>query len=286
VWRLAHKRIQAVQPQAVVGFGGWLSVPILLAARQRHIPVLVHEQNVSLGRANRFLLRWADQMAVSFEDTCARLNGTPWTVTGVPIRSTIGLVSRKVACDRFGLDAKAPTILVLGGSQGSGAINRLVCEMFRELAAEDQAAWQFLHLTGAKDYAAVQQTAATFGIRGLVATHLVDMASAYALADVVVARAGASTIAELARCGIPAILIPYPHAGAHQRANARLIESVGGGVWLEEATATPRRVRGLLRWLLSDECLRRTMGERMRTLAKPHAAQQLAAAIVKLAQGC
>jgi UDP-N-acetylglucosamine--N-acetylmuramyl-(pentapeptide) pyrophosphoryl-undecaprenol N-acetylglucosamine transferase len=128
----------------------------------------------------------------------------------------------------------------------------------------------------------VQQAYAAAGIRGWVAPFLVDMGAAYAHADLVISRAGASTIAELARCGKPAVLIPYPHAGGHQRVNASVAAAAGGAVVLEEAEATPERMLTSVRRVLADERSREAMGERMRALSVPGAAEVLADAVAKL----
>lgn len=280
VWRLAHRYARAFDPQAVVGFGGWFSIPIALMARQRHTPLLLHEQNVYLGRANRLLVKWADQLALSFENGLTGERNI--VITGLPVREAIGTVGRQEAARRLGLNPDANTVLILGGSQGAQPINRLVCQMVVELPDRARTSWQFIHLSGASDDTLVQQVYATVGVRAFVAAHLTDMGFAYALADVVIARAGASTIAELARCGIPAVLIPYPYAGGHQGANARLVESVGGGVLVEEATATPQQLFSLLHQILSDERLRLKMADQMRTLATPDATTRLAHSILNL----
>ena len=120
--------------------------------------------------------------------------------------------------------------------------------------------------------------------RGWVAAHLGRMDWAYALADVVIARAGASTIAELARCGLPACLIPYPYANGHQRENARVVASIGAGVWLEESAASSTRLLGSLRALLTDAGRRARMGAQMARLSTPDATTHLASAIVRLAR--
>lgn len=313
VWRMARRQLRRRQPDIVVGFGGWVCVPVTFAARWSRIPMLLHEQNVSLGQANRFLMRWADEVALSFPwrgvapparrdheppapaptrggpGGRAR-NGAPrgrpsWVVTGLPIRRAIGTVSRQDAAQQLGCDPSTPTIVVLGGSQGAQAINRLVCQALATLTPEERASWQFIHLTGQADCAWVQQAYAHAGMRtAWVQPYFSDMAYAYALADVVVARAGASTIAELARCGKPALLIPYPYARAHQRENVQLVEAVGGGVWLDEATLTPTRLAELMRTLVKDERLRGIMGAQMHTLETPEATEQLAGAICRLAR--
>ena len=284
LWRVARRRLKAFQPQVVVGFGGRFCMPVVVAARQQRIPVLLHEQNVLLGRANRLLLRMADQIALSFDETRAHTNGTPAVTTGLPVRSSIGAVTRDHAAQRFGLDPHALTILVLGGSQGAQALNRLIRRLVAEVTDPECRRWQFLHLTGPSDHADLERAFHVAGIRAWVVPHLADMGAAYALADVVLARAGASTIAELAQCAKPAVLIPYPYAHGHQRANARMVESLGAGIRLEEASATPQRLFVILRQLLGDERLRRMMGTQMRTLARPDAAHHLAGVIVRLGQ--
>lgn len=284
VWRDARHVIRTIEPDVVVGFGGWVSVPVIVAAKQAKRPVLLHEQNVRLGRANRFLSRWADRVALSFPDGRAGRAGLPprFALTGLPIRPTIGSANRIAAARAFGLNPEAWTVLILGGSQGSSSLNHAVIRMLDELSDEERRTWQFIHLCGTPQYADVKAAYAARQARGWVAPHLADMAVAYAAADLVVARAGASTLAELARCGSPAILIPYPFAGAHQRDNARAAEGVGGAIRLEEAAATPARMRSMLRQLFLDERLRRMMGEQMKRLAQPDATQRLAQAILGL----
>ena len=282
VWWIVRRHLRAFRPDAVAGFGGWFCVPAVLAARVHRLPLLLHEQNVRLGRANRFLRHHVDQMALSFERTCRELNGTPRVVTGLPIRRTIGTVPREEAAQRFGLDPRTPTLVVLGGSQGSRAVNRLVCRMLEGLTEEERASWQLIHLTGSADHAAIGQRYAELGVKGLVMPHTARMAAVYAMADVVIARAGASTIAELAQCGTPAVLIPYPYANGHQRDNARLVESVSGAVWLEEHVATPAQLRLAVRRILQDERVRRRMADQIHTLARPDATQRLVEAILAM----
>lgn len=283
VWQIACECLRTFHPQVVVGFGGWLSVPVILAARQQQIPTLLHEQNVRLGRANRFLLDWADQIALSFAESRDDVTGSPAVITGLPIRRSIGTASREQAAQRFGLRADALTVLILGGSQGSRALNRLVEELLPELSMAERQSWQFIHLAGAEDAPTVTHAYEALGLRAWVTAHLTDVAAAYALADVVVARAGASTVVELAQCGKPAVLIPYPHAAGHQLANARLVESAGAGIVLEEHLASPERLLSPLRQLLRDQRLRWIMGTQMHTLACPDSTHRLARAILTLA---
>jgi len=283
VARLMHERVSAFKPDVVVGFGGWVSAPAILEARWRGAASVLHEQNVVMGRANRLLARWVDRVAVSFPRT--RLpQGVSAVLTGMPVRAAIGTGSRAKAANRFGFDGSRPTVLVLGGSQGSRAVNQLVLEIIQQLTPEERASWQFIHLTGSGDALEVRQAYARLGTDAWVAPHLLEMEDAYAHADLAIGRAGASTLAELASCGIPSILIPYPHAGGHQVANARVAEAQGGGLVLEQSQATPSRVLSLMRRLLGDAPLRASMGGHMRELHRPGAAERLANDIVALAQ--
>ena len=282
LWSQTQRWFDAVSPDVVVGFGGWVSAPVILAARARRIRCMLHEQNVAMGRANRLLTRWVDRVAVSFCETQRALGGTPSVVTGMPVRDVIGHSSREEHAERFGFSAQRPTVLVLGGSQGSQAVNRLVCDALYAATDEERARWQCLHVTGAADEAKVREAYARWHVTAWVAPFVVDMEAAYAQADVVIARAGASTITELARCGKPAIFIPYPHAESHQVANARLVESCGGGIVMEERAVTPARLLSALRRLFEDERLRTIMGAQMRSLSIPDAADRLTQAIVAL----
>jgi UDP-N-acetylglucosamine--N-acetylmuramyl-(pentapeptide) pyrophosphoryl-undecaprenol N-acetylglucosamine transferase len=287
LWHQAQRCFETFAPDVVVGFGGWLTTPVVLAAKTHRIRCLLHEQNVVMGRANRLLSRWVDRVAISFPDGdpagLRRRTSRRVVMTGLPLRETIGRSSRAESARRFGVSAEQPTCLILGGSQGARAINRLLIETIPRLSSEERCRWQFLHIAGPSDEAAVREAYAAHGLRAWTGAFLVEMEAAYALADLVIARAGASTIAELARCGIPALLIPYPHAGGHQWANAELVETVGGGVVVEEVGATPERILSVARRILGDSKLRAMMGAQMRVLHASDATQRLTDEIVNVA---
>ena len=309
LWHEAQRCFETFSPHVVVGFGGWVTTPVLLAARLRRQPhvtrdtlhvtrakCLIHEQNVMMGRANRWLSPWMDQVALSFPPPPlpfgerGRVRGldTGWVggdkvMTGLPIRAGIGGMTRAMAAEALGLDPTRPTLAVLGGSQGSRAINCVVRRMLEGLSPQEQRHWQWIHLTGTEDEAGLREAYQALGVRAWVQPFSDDMAALYAQSDLVIARAGASTIAELARCGIPAILIPYPFAEGHQRLNAKLVEEAGGGLVVEECEAAPERVLGLVRRLVADRRLRSIMGAQMRTLHRDDATQRLTDAILELA---
>lgn len=282
LWRRAERCFDTFAPDVVVGFGGWMSAPIVLAARARGIGCLLHEQNVVMGRTNRLLSRWVNRVAVSFKETQPTVRWTPSVMTGLPVRRAIGQMTRAEAAARFQFDPERPTLLVLGGSQGSRCINRLMLELVGQLSAEERRAWQIVHMTGSAEEQTVREAYAARQLRAWVGGFLPDMEAAYAHADLVVGRAGASTIAELARCGMPAILIPYPHAGGHQRANARAVEAVGGGIVIEESEATVERLLADVRKLLGDARLRAMMGRQIQAMRCSDAAERITDAIVEL----
>ena len=285
LWRQAQQCFETFAPDVVVGFGGWVSAPVVMAAKRRHIRCLLHEQNVEVGRANRWLSRWVDQVAVSFKETEQALPGRRTITTGLPIRQAIGSVSRDAAAARCGFSPGQPTLAILGGSQGARAINRVMIEIAALLTPDERGTWQILHVSGDTDEAAVRNAYAQAGVRAWTTPFLADMEIAYALADLAIARAGASTIAELTRCAVPSILIPYPHAGGHQRANARIIQTAGGGMILDEAKATPARLLETIRAVMGDPAARQAMRVRLRALQRGDASQQLSDAIVDVARG-
>ena len=284
LWHRAQRCFDTFAPDVVVGFGGWVSAPVVLAARNRRIGCLLHEQNVVMGRANQWLAPWVDRVAVSFRETQARLDRSSSVMTGLPIRQGIGHTARAQAAARFGFDPDRTTLVILGGSQGSRTINRLMIDAVAFVLPAERNSWQVVHVTGPADAAAAQAVYRAHGVTAWAAPFLIEMDAAYALADVVIGRAGASTIAELARCGTPAVLIPYPYAGHHQRANAALVEAIGGGVMIEESEATPARVLGATRRILTDRRLRLMMSRQMRELGCADATDRLRDVIVEIAQ--
>jgi UDP-N-acetylglucosamine--N-acetylmuramyl-(pentapeptide) pyrophosphoryl-undecaprenol N-acetylglucosamine transferase len=285
LWGWAWHQLGRIRPRVVVGFGGWISVPVLVAAKARNLATAIHEQNVVMGRANRWLSSQVDRVFVAFRDTRGPSGDRPVMWTGLPIREEIGQSARKASADRFGFDTDRPTLLVLGGSQGARAINRLMTELTPHLSSEERRSWQILHLTGQEDRATTDTAYAQRLVTHSVSPFLLDMESAYALADVAIARAGASTVAELARCGIPTIFIPYPHAHGHQRENARVAESAGGAFVMEESSATPERLISLLRQMLGGDADRKAMAARIAGLQQQDASDRLAEAILGVAAG-
>ncbi|WP_372594837.1 undecaprenyldiphospho-muramoylpentapeptide beta-N-acetylglucosaminyltransferase [Actinotalea sp.] len=242
--------------EVVVGFGGYVSTPAYLAARRRNLPVVIHEQNARPGLANRLGARWAASVAVTFPGT--PLAGA--TVTGLPLRPAIaelvaaragGPEPRAAAADRLGLEPGLTTLLVTGGSLGALSLNRCVSGSAAEVLASGA---QVLHLTGTGKGDPVR--AALAEVPGAERYHVLEyldaMQDALAVADLVLCRAGAGTVSELAALGIPAVYVPLPVGNGEQRFNAAPVVDAGGGVLVRDEDLGPDWVRAVLVPLLSD----------------------------------
>ena len=215
------------RPDALLVMGGYLSVPPALAARMRGIPVVLHEQNVLPGLANRLLSRLASRVAVSFPASLS-VFGSKAVLTGNPVRGEFfSLPMQSQAREKWGLDPEKKTVFVFGGSMGAHRLNQLVVEAFERLAVFADR-HQVLHITGASDVTWVRPRYEKTPFRFYVDSYCHDMPSAYAASDLVICRAGASTVSELMVVGKPAIFIPYPLAtGGHQTANAKVLADLG-----------------------------------------------------------
>ncbi|MGO9610872.1 MAG: undecaprenyldiphospho-muramoylpentapeptide beta-N-acetylglucosaminyltransferase [Verrucomicrobiia bacterium] len=274
------------EPDVVLGMGGFTSAPAIFGARwfrKRGTATLIHESNAVPGKANRWAGRLADHVAVGLAD-CARYFGRkPVTVTGTPIREALRRGKVADAHARLGLETGRLTVLVAGGSQGAHAINESVALALPWLESR-AGALQFVHLTGAKDEEFMRDTYEKSGFRATVMSFCGQMELAYSAADVVVARSGAATLAEVAAFGLPAILVPYPRAaGNHQWYNARVFERAGAA-WLIEQSSSDGEIaeRGerfarVIGDLLDDEPRRRSMATAARSLAVDDAADRIAA---------
>jgi UDP-N-acetylglucosamine--N-acetylmuramyl-(pentapeptide) pyrophosphoryl-undecaprenol N-acetylglucosamine transferase len=244
--RAARDVIRRVQPDVVVGFGGYVSVPAYLAARGR-VPIVVHEGNALPGVANRLGARFTTHVATSFPGTPLRHA----TYTGMPIRRMVSTLDRPAlraeARETFGLDADRPTLLVTGGSQGARRLNQSVSGAHESLRA---AGVQVLHVVGPNGEASVPRSA---GDPPYVVLPYVDrMDLAYAAADLVVCRAGANTVTEVAAVGLPAVFVPLPIGNGEQELNARPVVDAGGGLLVQDAALTPEWVGRTVPALASD----------------------------------
>jgi UDP-N-acetylglucosamine--N-acetylmuramyl-(pentapeptide) pyrophosphoryl-undecaprenol N-acetylglucosamine transferase len=276
-WLLRRQR-----PAALFTTGGYLAVPLVLAAKALGIPTLVWEGNVLPGRATRAIGRFATRVAVSFPPTLEAFPGNSF-VSGTPIRSFAG-VDRDAARTSFGVGPDDRLLLAFGGSQAVARMNGAITEALPRLVTD----WHVLHLAGEEGMAiagaARQQLPAEARGRYTVEPFLADrMTDALVAADLVVGRAGSSTCAEIAAVGAPSILVPYPFAGAHQRYNARFLADEGAAVALPDDELTADRLVAETSSLLDDD-RRQGMADAARRLGRPDAARALADELIALAE--
>jgi UDP-N-acetylglucosamine--N-acetylmuramyl-(pentapeptide) pyrophosphoryl-undecaprenol N-acetylglucosamine transferase len=267
------------RPDLVIGVGGYASGPAVLAARTLGVRTMILEQNHYPGATNRWLAPRVDAVCVPSEAARARLGGRG-VVTGNPVRE---------AFTRIGPPPGGPTLslLVFGGSRGARSINRAMVDALPRLAAM-QPPPRIVHQTGPEEVEAVGQAyAATPTLSQFeVVAFLDDMPRRLADADLVVARAGATTLAELAAAGRPAVLIPYPHAADdHQRLNAEAVAEAGAAVWILDRELSGARLADSVAELAGDPARRRRMGEAARTLGRPDAAARIADIALSLVGG-
>ncbi|MGI8999714.1 MAG: UDP-N-acetylglucosamine--N-acetylmuramyl-(pentapeptide) pyrophosphoryl-undecaprenol N-acetylglucosamine transferase [Candidatus Limnocylindria bacterium] len=272
-----------LRPAALFTTGGYLALPLVLAARARRIPTLVWEGNVQPGRATRAIGRYATRVAVSFPPTLDAFPGNSF-VSGTPIRSFAG-VDRDAARAAFGLGREDRLLLVFGGSQAVARMNAALVQALPRLLAD----WHVLHLAGddgmADAGAARLALPDSLRMRYTAEPFLADrMADALVAADLVVGRAGSSTCAELAAAGAPSILAPYPFAGAHQRYNARYLADEGAAVVVADQDLSADRLVTETAGLL-DDSRREAMARAARDLGRPDAARALAEELIAMAEG-
>jgi UDP-N-acetylglucosamine--N-acetylmuramyl-(pentapeptide) pyrophosphoryl-undecaprenol N-acetylglucosamine transferase len=277
--REARRLIRRFGPDVVVGAAGYVSVPVVLAARRERVPVLLLEQNALPGRATRFLTRRADAVAVSFPGTARLLRGRGVEVTGNPVRKEF----------RDGappLSDRPRRLLAWGGSQGARRINRALCDCAPRLL-RDHPELEITHQCGQLDEAEVVAVRAAqepaLQRRWEVAAFYGDAAARVAAADLVLMRAGGSSLAEVSALGRPMILVPYPHAGDHQRHNAAPYVAAGAALLLTDAECDGERLRGVLEEVLGDPGRWREMAERSRSMGRPEATANVAAIVRRLA---
>ena len=269
----AGRMLNEFAPDVVIGVGGYASGPAMLAAVVKHIPTLAFEPNVVPGFANRLVARFVSAAAVHFEETAKYFRHGK--VTGVPVRQAFFDIVPK----RGG----TPTLLVFGGSQGARAINAALFRCLSVLQREAPGI-HIIHQTGERDYN--DALAAYEGMResAEVFKFIEDMPAAFARADVVVCRSGASTVAEIAAAGKPAVFVPFPRAADdHQRVNAEALAKHGAAVVVEESKLEGVWLAETIATLLQDTERLRKMGQAARRLSHPNAAREIAAMVARVA---
>jgi len=275
-WRILSR----FRPDVVVGVGGYASGPVVLTAWFRRIPTAVQEQNALPGLTNRILGHFVRVVFVAFDEARAGFPASKTHVVGNPVRRKLldNYLRSRTAHDRF-------EVLVFGGSLGARGLNARVVEAL-PLLGELREAVDFVHQTGPADLERVRASYAANGIRAEVVEFIEDMSAAYARASLVVCRAGATTVAELAVCKKASVLVPFPLAtDDHQAANARALVDAGAAVMFRESELTGEKLAGTIRELQADPARLQRMERSAGRLGRPEAARELADICVELVDG-
>ena len=293
--------IWRIRPCLILGFGGYVSFPIVLAGIAGRVPVFLQEQNVVPGKVNRILSKWVKGMFTSFEETAGMVRCAVYQ-TGTPTRfESRGRNDSAVCREKLGLEPSRKTIFAFGGSQGAVSINRAMLE-FAELEKENHEL-QVLHLTGERNFEEVKgqyekilpseiagvkvqllsssnathhAPCTTHGLMVLVKPYLEEMDLGYGAADIVVCRAGAATLAELMDFGVPAVLVPYPHATeAHQERNAEIMERAGAAAVLSNGLLSGEKILSLTRELFGNPGVLSSMAQKSKSFRAGNATDRI-----------
>jgi UDP-N-acetylglucosamine--N-acetylmuramyl-(pentapeptide) pyrophosphoryl-undecaprenol N-acetylglucosamine transferase len=294
-WRVARNLVRLIQgflgalrlgrrerPEVLFVTGGYASVPVALAAWALRVPILVYLPDIEPGLAVRFVAWLATRVAVTTEESRVYFPADKTVVTGYPVRAEFVGLARSTARHALGLAQDEPVVLVVGGSHGARSINEAVAEHLEGLLGESQ----IVHASGELDWQWVAERAKVLPPAARARYHLYpylheEMGQALAAADLAICRAGASTLGELPALGLPAVLVPYPHAWRYQRVNAEWLAARGAAVVLEDERLG-QELLPTLRGLLRDQRRLAQMRERARGLARPDAAARLAKELAAL----
>lgn len=277
----ARSLLKAHRADVVVGMGGYVSLPVCLAARSVGVPVVLHEQNIVLGLANRATKSVANKVAVSFEETLPQA-GSKGVFTGNPVLpELVGLdraALRSAAIDRFDLQPHRKTLLVFGGSQGARRINDAAAGLSRRWSDRDDL--QVLHVTGRTAYEEILVKAGEAPAGRLlyrVVPYVEAMGEAYSVADIALCRGGATTVAELCVTGVPSVIVPYPyHRDKQQERHGHVLERAGAAIVLDDAETNTDSVAELIGKALTDDERLGSMRSAALALGRPEAAAHVA----------
>jgi len=271
------------KPDLIIGTGGYVSGPALLAAWLSRRRFVVQEQNSFPGLVNRWWGERADLVFLSFAESRKFFRRqTHLRVVGNPVRANLNDDNRAGAAKKWDLKPDRTTFLVFGGSQGARRINELMLEILPRLKALEN--FQVLWATGEQNFETIVARAGNLN-QVKVVPYIYEMAAAFSLADFVLCRAGASTIFELANCGLPALLVPFPFATAdHQTFNARVLEQAGAARMLVEKELTAEKLFNHVQELTARKEIRQQMAAAAKKMARPHAAAEIVESCLTLLQ--
>lgn len=224
----ANNILNEIKPKVVIGMGAYLSVPVLIIAKIKNIPTMIHEQNSIPGLANKFLSKFVNKIAISFENSLKYFCPLKTIYTSNPVRKDIFNISRKDACQKLNINNNIFTVFVFGGSLGAVKLNNIVFNVAEKLYAKYQDKIQFIHITGDKYFKEIKNKYDAILYKKYIAPYMHDIGNAYACSDLVIGRAGAGAVKEIEMYGLKAVLVPFPFAtDNHQYFNAKNIEKNG-----------------------------------------------------------
>jgi UDP-N-acetylglucosamine--N-acetylmuramyl-(pentapeptide) pyrophosphoryl-undecaprenol N-acetylglucosamine transferase len=267
----SRKLLRSFRPEVVLGFGGYTSGPVVLAAWAGGYKTAIHEQNAFPGLSNRILGRVVARVFLSFEESAGHFPRSKAVLTGNPVRRMI----RQGKARPLPKEEGKFVVFIFGGSQGAHRLNQAMGESLAHLG-DLKEKLQIIHQTGDPDYDEVRQGYGQAGMTAEVHRFIRDMDRAYGLADLVLCRAGATTLFEIMALGKPAVLVPYPYAANdHQTLNARALVDAGAAMMVADGDLNGLNLSGILRGLIGDRRKLVEMGERAAALARPRAAEEM-----------
>jgi UDP-N-acetylglucosamine--N-acetylmuramyl-(pentapeptide) pyrophosphoryl-undecaprenol N-acetylglucosamine transferase len=284
-------QVRSFNPDVIFSTGGAVSVPTVVAGARR-APVLTHEQTAQVGIANRTAARFAERFAVAFEETAelARKHHEHVVITGNPVRASLAEGSKSTGWEHFGLSPDLPVVFVTGGARGASPINTRIETLLPALLEHTQIVHQAGPAVANDDAARLRRKSGSwpehlrkrYVVREFLGPEIADL---YAITDIVIGRAGAGTVSELAFLGMPSILLPLPGTwGDEQRKNARVLANADAAIVIEQNDATPERLRKEIVALLDDPLRRNAMGANAKKISRPDAATRLVDEILTLAE--
>ncbi|AZR73036.1 undecaprenyldiphospho-muramoylpentapeptide beta-N-acetylglucosaminyltransferase [Anoxybacter fermentans] len=270
--------IKRFKPDLVIGTGGFVAGPVMLAAILLGKSTLIHEQNAYPGLTNRLISKYVDHIAISFEESKKYFKGKKITHTGNPIRKEILTRTRNEGYKNLQLDRNKKTLLVFGGSGGAKSLNQAMLDFYKFIQKNPD--FQLIHVTGKRDYKEhlkeIKERGIELSPRIRIEEYLYQIEDAYAVADLIIGRAGAITLAEITARGIPAILIPFPYATEnHQEHNARTLEKKGAARVILDHQLTGDKLAEMVNEIFSTQGLIKRMKEASLKLGRPDAEERI-----------
>ena len=271
----SYKIIQTVRPDIVIGVGGYASGAAMLTAYLMSIPTMILEQNSIPGLTNKILGRFVRAVCITYQESISFFPKAKTFLTGNPVRMQILKGDIESAYRLFSLERGLFTIFIFGGSSGAKSINMAIVNALNNMYdLKDKI--QFLHQTGIRDYENIRESYRKTGFKGTITPFIYQMGEAYAVADIVVSRAGATTLAELTALGKPAILIPYPYAaGQHQELNARKLLEMGAAKMIRDSELKGESLANSIREMYTNETMRAEMQRNSRSVGRPEACSKV-----------